>query len=118
MEHLLAKVGEFHKEMTAELKSQIGALFPWVDVHQAKAKANHKEWVAALKARQKRMEVLMDVILQMMEACLEKTEANQEKVEINTEACLVEAAVETIGALRDRRLAVNAPRMAEETDPG
>jgi hypothetical protein len=44
----------------------------------------------------------MDVSLDTTEACLEKIEDNQGKVENKMEADLEEAAVETIGALRDR----------------
>jgi hypothetical protein len=52
MERLLAKVREFHEEMRAEMKSSTGALFSWVDVHQAKTEANHEEWLPAMKASQ------------------------------------------------------------------
>jgi hypothetical protein len=53
-------------------------------------------------AHHERMEALMDVSLESMQACLEKTEANHGKVKIKMEACLEETAVETIGAPKER----------------
>jgi hypothetical protein len=44
--------------------------------------ATHEELMAAMKASQERMEILMDFSLETTEFCLEKTEVNQEKVEI------------------------------------
>jgi hypothetical protein len=41
------------------------------DVHQAKTAANHDELMAAMKASHEKMEILMDVSLQMAEACPE-----------------------------------------------
>jgi DNA integrity scanning protein DisA with diadenylate cyclase activity len=113
MARLLAKIKADQKEMIARLEVKIGAnnekfevlqgaLISWLDAHQAKIKANHEEWMVAMKASQERTEAPIDVSLEAMKACLEKIEANQEKVEINMEACLEEMKVDTVGALEDR----------------
>jgi hypothetical protein len=55
-----------------------------------------------MKASRERMEALMCVSLQTMEACREKIKVNQGKVETKMEACLKWMKVVTIGALEDR----------------
>jgi hypothetical protein len=63
-----------------------------------------------MDAHQERMEALLDISLETMEACLENTEVDRGKVGTKMEACLEDAAVKTLGAFkgrsRDRRLAV------------
>jgi hypothetical protein len=53
-----------------------------MDAHQAKTEANHEDWMAVMKASRERMDALIDISLDMMEACLEKIEVNQGKIEL------------------------------------
>jgi hypothetical protein len=50
-----------------------------MDAHQAKIKANYREWTAVMRSR---TEALMDASLETMEDCLEKNEVNLGKAAI------------------------------------
>jgi hypothetical protein len=65
--------------MMAEITVQIDYFISQMDDHQAKTETNHEEWKVAMIAGQERMEAMMDVSLEMVEACLERIEVNQEK---------------------------------------